>query len=148
MPAYRASNQIQADGYAESKRLANSLKTYAQSIVTLCQANNCGGNDVKGIFLALINLITRFNAIAAIPGIAAYAQAQENDNTYDVVAAFNGLLSLVATARDWITTNIPQSSGYVLLEQWSSSGIAVRVFSNSDTTGLQTALNNVIASIT
>lgn len=141
--AFRASNQIKSDGYAEAKRLAIALKSYCQDVKDASAAGPISGNLAIALHERLISDRARFVAIGAITGMAAYAQDQENDNAYDVVAEFNAMVAAIASVRDWLIANV-STSGWVT---FSTSGVATKTFSSAQTAGLRTQLDSLIATI-
>lgn len=141
--AFRASPQIKTDGYPESKRLALSLKAYCLDVKTASAAGPISGNLAIALHERLIADRARFQAIAAIPGIAAYAQDQENDNAYDVAAEFTAMTAAIASVRDWIIANVT-TTGWVT---FSTSGVATKTFSTAAAAGLRTQLDSLMATI-
>lgn len=141
--AFRASNQIQADGYSEAKRLANSLKTYCQQVSDASAAGPISGNVAIQLHERLISDRARFIAIRDIPGIAAYVSAQEDDVTYNVATEFNAMVAAVEATRDWLIANVA-TTGWVT---FSTSGVATKTFSSAATAGLRTQLAALMATI-
>lgn len=141
--AFRASNQIQSDGLSEAKRLANALKTYCQQVHDQTAAGAVSGNVAIALHERLIADRARFLAIRDIPGMAAYAQEQENDAGYNVATEFNAMVAAIEAVRDWIITNV-NTTGWVT---FSTSGVATKTFSSGATSGLRTQLNALIATI-
>ena len=93
--------------------------------------------------------IAVFDSVSSLPGLAAYAQNEENDGTYDVVAEFTAMRTEAIGTRDWILTNFPTApSGEIIKDTLESNGdITVRQFTNVETAGLQSALGLLIATI-
>lgn len=141
--AFRASNQVKSDGYAEAKRLALSLKAYCLDVKTASAAGPISGNVAIALHERLIADRTRLLAIGGITGIAAYAQDQENDNAYDVAAEFTAMTAAIASVRDWIIANVT-TTGWVT---FSTSGVATKTFSSASTAGLRTQIDTLIATI-
>lgn len=141
--AFRASNQIQADGLAEAKRLANQLKTYVTDVKAQSAAGPISGNLVADLMSTLVAYKARFTAISAIPGIAAYAQAQENDNTYQVGTEFTTMMNAIDALGSWIISNV-NTNNWVT---FSASGVSVKTFTSAQTTGLRTQIDSLTATI-
>jgi len=141
--AFRASNQVQSDGYTEAKRLANDLKSYCQDVKAATEAGPISGNLAIALHERLISDRARFLAIAAIPGISAYAQSQENDNTYNAATEFTAMTNAIAAVRDWLIANV-STTGWVT---FATSGVSTKTFSTAATAGLRTQLNSLIAAI-
>ena len=141
--AFRASNQIQADGYSEAKRLANELKAYCQQVHDASAAGPISGNVAIQLHERLIADRARFLAIRDVPGIAAYVQAQEDDDTYDVAAEFDAMVAAVESARDWLIANVNVTNWVT----FGTSGVATKTFSAAATAGLRTELAALMATI-
>jgi hypothetical protein len=85
----------------------------------------------------------------AQPGIADYAQAQENDPTLDIAAEFTGMVNAITAARDWIATNFPKSAnGFVEVYQIDGTKrFADPSFTAATLTNLLPLLDAITASI-
>lgn len=128
-----ASNQIPADAYAEFKRLCVRLDTKVGEWLALM----AGDVDADTIWLWYRELYWtsgRLNEIAAVPGIAEYAIAQEANPDYDIVAAFVDLTTKLATAHQWLYAAIPRDvDGYTLTHTTTLEGLRVaRVFAPTE----------------
>lgn len=141
--AFRASNQIQADGLAEAKRLAVQLKSYVADVKALSAAGPISGNLVADLMAQLVSYKARFQAIAAIPGIATYAQSQENDPLYSVGSEFTAMMNAIDTLGGWIVSNV-NTTGWVT---FSASGVSVKTFTSAQTAGLRTQIDSLTATI-
>ena len=141
-------NQAQAVGFARAIDQAAWIKGRAQAAVLQLQGN-VNSDQVFQMMDDLRSAISLFNAVSAIPGIGAYAQAQYNDNTYDVVAAFTGMVNAINAVVSWVVTNFPAGTGgFLQAYKINADGSRVpTVFTPAQTAGLTTALNNVIAQI-
>jgi hypothetical protein len=58
----------------------------------------------------LVNALAFMDARAALPGMAAYAQAQLGGATYDIVAEYGTMKNALIAVRDWLRTNIPSNA--------------------------------------
>ncbi len=128
---------------------ANFVKQRAQSAVATL-ASNVNATQVFQILDDIRSQLTVFNQVAAIPGIGGYAQAQFNDNTYNVATEFSAMVAAVQGVVDWTVTNFPKGAGG-FLQAYTINADGSRtaaVFTPAQTAGLTTALNAVIASIT
>lgn len=129
-------------------------KSYAAELKRLCQdtkaatlAGPISANVIRQLFDKLLSVDDAFDTVAAIPGLAAYAKAQEGDVNYDVAAAFTAMTDAIDNVISWIITTIPTSGGFVLLEEWTVDGVDVRTFSTAQTANLRTQLDALIATI-
>lgn len=148
--AFKASNQIPADGYVKAKRVANALKGDMQGAIATMQAGPVTGTYIRdAVYRVLAGALTVFNAVASIPNVAAYAQAQEDDDQYDVAAEFVAMVGAIEDAIAWIATNIPKDGGgFAAIQTWNANGtITERSFSAAATAGLVTELQAVTATI-
>ena len=92
-----------------------------------------------------------WDTASSLPGMAQYARDQENDQTYDVIAEFTAMRTAAVAPVDWVFNNFPkdaQAPNYILKDILAADGsITVRQFTSAQTTGLQTALDDLIAAI-
>jgi len=148
--AFLATNQLPADGYLQAKRSAAQLKLVLQAAVSQMQAGSVSGSFIReGVYRTLARARGVFATVAAIPGIAEYAQAQEDDPAYDPAAEFAAMNASIDDAIAWVAANIPKDAGgFAAIEQWAADGtITDRTFAPAATAGLVTELNAVIATI-
>jgi hypothetical protein len=136
-------------GYAKAQAEAARLRSYSVSAQAALAAGNVSANAVIQALTTLTGSIAVFDEVTALPGIAAYAQNEENDPTYDVAAEYTAMRTEAIGARDWILTNFPTAvSGEILKDTLENDGsITVRQFTPAQTAGLQTALGQLIATI-
>lgn len=97
--------------------------------------------------LASLNL--QLTQYAAVPGLAAYAQAQVNNPSLDVAGAFNAMQTALVAVVTWVVTNFPKdSNGNLLYTTFNGSGQVVWVsFTSAQLAGLSalvTTLSNTI----
>ena len=142
--AFRATKPT---AYTTAKSTAAQAKQLAQQSRDAMAAGTVSGNVIRQLLDRLLIAKTTFQSVAAVPGIAAYAQAQEGDGAYDVAAEFTAMTDAIDDVGAWILANVPTSGGYVQMEQWSASGVSVRQFTTAQTAGLRTQLDALIATI-
>ena len=146
--AFRANTATQAQGLLSAMQQAVFVKQSAQIAVQLL-AGTVTANQVFQIVDNLRSPLQIFAQVAAIPGIAAYAQAQFNDATYDVATEFTNMVNTINAVVNWVVTNFPKDTGgfaqaYTLTADGSRTAT---VFTPAQTAGLTAAINAVIASI-
>lgn len=134
-------------GYNQSKRKAAAYKNILNNAV----ASMAGGTTSPTILDTLLTL-REFNAdmavYKAIAGIGAYAQAQEDDVNYDVVAEFNAMTDAIDAAIAQITSTFPTDGTYILAHTMSAAGVVSgRSFTAGQVASIITSLNAIIASI-
>jgi len=147
--AFRANTATQAQGLLSAMQQAVFVKQSAQIAVQLL-TGTVTANQVFQIVDNLRSPLQIFAQVAAIPGIAAYAQAQFNDATYDVATEFTNMVNTINAVVNWVVTNFPKDSGgfaqaYTLAADGSRTPVT---FTPAQTAGLTTALNAVINQIT
>ena len=147
--AFRASTQIPDLALARAKSLAGALRTFAVSFSATLAAGANADRVLQGIN-TLVSHRTQLNLVKDVPGLAAYAQAQENDGTYDIVAEFTALLAIVDTAIDNTIAAIPTGpGGYALLHTVAANGsITPRTFTPAQLAGVKADVDAIVAAIT
>lgn len=136
-----------ATAYSNVRSRATQAKKLASDSKALMLAGPVSGNVIRQLLDALITAKAELQSAAGNNGIVAYAQAQEGDPEYDVAAQFTTLVDACTGVINWIVANIPTNGGYVQMETWSASGVAVRTFSTVQTAGLRTQLDTIIAAV-
>lgn len=107
MAIVRAHNVVPSEAYREFKQLCVRLDMQCAEWTAML-SGNVTADDVWLWYRELYWYNTRFNEIAAIPGIVDYALAQENDPTYDLIGAFVTLISALSAAHVWLYAAIPR----------------------------------------
>lgn len=123
--AFPASNIIPSDAYSEAKRIAIRIKDMADLWIDKL-SGNVDADEVWTLYRDAWYSYTRLQEIAAVPGIAEYAIAQESDLNLDVVAEFLAMVSALYAAAGWIYTAIPRDpNGYTLTHTTTVDGTRV-----------------------
>ena len=147
--ALRASNAVPARAYEEIKGVALQLQRQAQSRAS----SWASGGSASEVLAVLDNAVAnkaRLQTLAAVPGVAAYAQAQENDPGYDIIAEYNALISAIDGVINEIVTTMPTSNpgGFVEAFTLAADGsVTYRTFTAGQLSGVITALNAVVAAV-
>ena len=128
---------------------AGSVKSAAQQIKAASLSGPIGANNVITYVGDLADWRDRISTLAATPGLAAYAQAQYNDGTLDIVAAFNAMLTQIDATRSWVVTNFPKDgSGNLLEKKFDANGrVSLNTFSTATLATFRTQLDALIATI-
>lgn len=137
------------------RSLASSLdraQSQADSIKRIAQNNKdrmaAGTITSSGLLSLLDNMIgakTILLEASALTGMDTFAQAQLGQS---ISAEFTTMMNAIDAAGAWIVTNFPKSGGYLQSETWGAGGLRVeRTFSTTETAGLRTLLDAVIAAI-
>ena len=109
--SWPASQETLALRLAEVNTRALRLRAELQSVVTASQAGSVGRERLIGVWRTLAYTLSRWQTIAATPGIEQYARDQYNDPTLDLAAEFSAMISAAQGLRSWLDTNFPRDSG-------------------------------------
>ena len=145
---FRATNQITSDAYANIKRQAAATKQYCQQQATVMQ-QAASANVPFAVIQHFAVVIPMLDGWTATPGIAAYAQAQENDPAYDVAAEYTTMRNAMVSARDQLISMFPKdANGFLLYQTLNANGtVSARTFTAAQLAPIVTLLNNVAATI-
>lgn len=135
--------------YDAVRAVAGAIKREAQTLHDQCAAGDVEAWRIAQYCESLSNSRDRLAALAAIPGLGAYAQAQENDPAYDVAAEYATMRDAIDATRTWIVANFPKdASGYLQAFQFTAQAkLARRALTTAQTAGLRTTLQSLIATI-
>lgn len=140
---------------ASLQKALNDAQNQAAWIKGICQQaviSLTGTVDANFVFQLLDNLraaISMLNADAAVPGIAAYAQAQFSNSGYNISAEFTAMVNDLNSVVSWVVANFPKDTGN-FLQAYTINADGSRTaatFTSAQTAGLTSALNTVIAEI-
>lgn len=146
--AFKATNVVPQKAYEQVKGAAAQLKGTIPGVVSHMANNSIGLEDARNVYFMLKRAHDQLDSLKSTPGLPAYAQAQENDGTYDVAAEFTALLTNIQTGITWIENNVPATVSLAPASQWTTSGtLSDTAFTPAQTAGLRTALNTIEASI-
>jgi hypothetical protein len=152
--AFRASSQIKAEALQEIKDGAIRAKALA---IQYRDAMAAGDYSAAGILTLLSQaraLIARWGVLSAVSGLAAYAQDQEGDPAYDVIAEFTAMNNALIAVRNRIINELPKSSapaataGMVGVFSFAADGAQVyTTFAPAQTVNLRADLDAFIATV-
>lgn len=128
--ALKVTNIILQKAYKRFKEMGSSIKSLASNRATLL-TDNITENNLRNILDNFIEQRSRLVEVATTPGLSAYAQEQENDPTYDVVAEYNTMKAALDAVIATLTADLP----------------AERVFTPAQTATLKTQLEALDASM-
>jgi hypothetical protein len=141
-------HQSLASAWREAQELAASVRNQTQGVRTLAAASGLPAPRILRFTEMLAGSHASFTRIAAIPGIAAYAQAQINDDQVDIVAEFTAMRDAIASVVSWVVTNFPQNGGFLLASSISAQGITTdRQFTPAALATFITQLDALLAAI-
>ena len=146
--AFPASTIVPAFGYVTAKQRARALDLKVQEWIGLL-AGEVTFDQIWSWYGELYATYVYFGEVAAIDGIGAFAIAQEDDDTLDIVAEFQAMRAAIQTAATWIYNTIPRdASGYALVYKTTSAHeLTARVFGTTGTAPLIPLLQAVDAAI-
>ena len=134
--------------YNKAQNESIRVKTFATQARNALIADVVSANAVEQIMNNLKSSIEIWDSVSSLPGMAQFAKDQENNQNYDVVAEFTAMRSKAAACADWVRDNFPKSGGFIQKQTYEADwSITVRQFTPGQTTGLQTALADLIAAI-
>lgn len=140
--AFRASNAIPEQVYAQLKNEVNQIKILAESASGQLDVN-ISADSVVGFLSGIARRRARLGVLAGTAGLAAYAQVQEDDPAYDVVAEYT---AMVATLDAAIAT-IQATPTNALITGWNASGVDWATFTPAQTLGLKADFDAIVAAI-
>ena len=127
---------------------AAAVKLRCQEFNATSLSGPVSASAVEEIFTGLGTFRAYMQANVATAGLADYVRAQYVDEELDIAAEYSALLAQIDAALAWIAANIPQSDGYVQLDQWSATGsVSRRTLSAASLEELRTVLETVIGAI-
>lgn len=124
------------------------VKLYAAQVRAELLAGNVSSSRILDLVVNLRQERLALVTAASVQGIGAYAQAQKNNGTLDVVAEFNAVIAAIDSVTSWIGTNFPKDgSGFLLAQTMTADGPLDRQFAPAVTSGLASQLANLVATI-
>lgn len=137
------------------KAVMAQIRSEAVQLRTASASGPVGANGVISYLGQLADEIDQLATLAAVPGIAAYAQAQTGNSGLDIVAEYNATKATITAlpartgVREWIIDNFPKDGGGNLLEKkFDANGrIVLNTFSSASLANLRTQLDVLIATI-
>jgi hypothetical protein len=140
---------ILANAWELARQVAGALKTRSVNLRTLSAAGPATSTDILSFQTYLADTKAQLQTLAAVPGLAAYAQAQVNDNTLDVAASFTAMTTQIDACGSWVVTNFPKDgNGFLLAQTFNGGGRpSDRTFSTATLAGFRTQLDALIATI-
>ncbi len=134
----------------EAQQAAASVKGEAQSLHDQSAvAPEVTALDIIDTFSSLKTRLDRLNALAATAGMSDYARDQFDDPALDIGVEFSAMTAAIQSFLDWVDDNIVKSvSGHIeerLIE--ANDTITAKTYTISQTTGMRSELNALIATI-
>lgn len=147
--AFKASSIILVTAYEEIKREAANVKRRAQRLHDQSADGSISADLIINFVQESVASKSRMQTLAAVPGLAAYAQSQESDGSYDVAAEYSAMIGGINSCIAWVDANFPKDAGgFLLKETMDADGtIAPRSFTTASTNGLRAVLSSLVALI-
>jgi hypothetical protein len=137
--------------WRRAREIAGTVKQRTNALSTASAAGSIPSTDILGYAQLLADAKTKLQAAASVSGIAAYAQEQIGDPTFDVVASFTDMMSGINGVIAWIITNFPKDgNGFLLAKTFTvdnSGRTQDRTFTPAQTATLRTTLASLAATI-
>ena len=145
---FRATTFTPDKAYTEAKKWAVQLKHFGTSR----SAQWAGGADaemVRSVLRDLRSFKERFTQLAAVPGIVAWAKAQEDDPAYDVVSEFNAMLAAIDASIVQIVGQVPEdASCYMQMYTLNADGSETpRTFPGGALGGIRGTFDAIAATV-
>lgn len=146
--AFRATNVIPQISYQQVRGAARNVKANCAAFIAQMAASGANYTFLRDAYIFLKNADAQFASLAATPGLAEYAAAQEDDPAYDVAAEFTAMRGTIAAVLSWMDANVPTSVTAVAPTAWTQSGpLIATTFTPAQTTPLRTLLQACADSI-
>lgn len=142
------SSQTLSQAWEAAQNFARQLKGGAQAQRAAAVAGNVPATRILHFQRELRMYRDQLDAIAALPGIAAYVGTlADTPSGYNVSTEFAAMKTQIVATYTWIQNNFPASNGYLLERTWGADGPVDRIFSVADLTGYVTQLDALLASL-
>lgn len=148
--ALRVSNYVPARAYEEMRGTATQINRQVAQRASAWAGAGASSIDIISAIDTAVSQKARLQSLASTPGLALYAQDQENDPGYDVVAEYQALIAAIDTLIAEMVAVIPTSNpgGYAEVYTLNQSGSKTpRTFTPAEMSGVVAALNAVDAAI-
>lgn len=147
--AFPASTEILSRVLDSIAQTMLQVKSASQQIRNASASGPIGANSVITYLGDLADQRDRLTALAAAPGLAAYAQAQYNNGSLNIATEYNAVMAATVTVRDWIIANFPKDGSSNLLEKkFDANGrVTLNTFTSASLATFRTQLDALIATI-
>jgi len=134
---------------SQVQTLASQIKSESISIRDRTAAGSVFARLIVNYVDMLAAVRARLAALSATPGLAAYARAQFDDESFDISTEYTAMLSQIDATITWVGTNIPKDAGnrWLAVEELVGGVLTARSLTSANTATLRTQLNLLIAAI-
>lgn len=138
-----------AEAWQGIRRCATQVKQHSQSVNDASLAGAITSRTILNLVVFLADKRTEMATYAAVPGLAAYAQEQVDDDQLSISTEYAAMLTALDATRDWIVTNFPKDTdGYLLSRMLTAQGqVSERTFTTASLATFRTQLQGLIANI-
>ena len=144
---FRATSIVPQEAYRIVKGAAVQLKLNLQSMNSYLAANGADYDYLRNIYRTLERADAQFDNLKSTPGILQYAKDQEAEPAYDISAEFTTMQAAISDALTWMDGNVPTNVTAKAPADWGDGSLISNTFTPAQTSGLQTELAAVIATI-
>jgi uncharacterized membrane protein (UPF0136 family) len=136
-------------GWEQTKDFAAVVKSEAQAMKDVTLTGTCTSAQLIDYLQRLVAYKDVFVAIGAVPGIAAYVQAQVNNPGFNIATEFTTMLNAVDGVGGWLIANFPKDgNGFLLAQTLDGAGrIVQRTFSSATLSPFRATLDTLMATI-
>lgn len=131
--------------------VAAQVKARSASLNASCAAGDVGSSSLLDYATFLADAKLALNTASSVTGIAAYAQQQIGDDTFDIVESFTTMVAQIDATTAWFVANFPKDgNGFLLAKIFAGANngrTQDRQFTPAQTAGLRTVLVALIATI-
>lgn len=137
-----------SEAFFRAKNLAFGVKQIAQSSIAQF-ASTTNRDQVLTLAMNLREWRAALAAAASVPGVAAFARNEYDDQIYDVAGSFTAMLSAIDSVINGIFTAFPVGAGGEVRERVlnADGSITMRTFTAAQLVGLVTLLQALDATI-
>lgn len=141
-----------ADSYEQFQQFLRNVNSELVAWQTRLASQNVEWRVFTHMQERLTHALGRMDALAAVPGIAAYVKEVENDPGYDVAAEYQAMRASVVAIREWIFISLPRvnqnGTQYLAVQVLALDGsMADRSFTPAQTAGLRDLIDAFRATV-
>ena len=145
--AYDATMTLTA-ALEKADRLARQIFNQSTTVKSRAEAGGISYEDLHDYMTTLAQRIIDYTELDAQAGIVQFARDQKSNQAYDIGAEFTTMIANITSVRDWLSTNLPLSSGGFLEEHTRVDFKKVRrTFTVGQAAALAPLIDTLLASI-
>lgn len=147
--SFPATNQNLADAFRLLKGRAADVRSQSVALRASSLAGPVAADRILAYLQMLARSRTEMTTLASTPGLAVYAQEQENNPALNIATEFTSMIAQLDATISWVVTNFPQdANGFKLAFTLNAQGLPVyRTFDTATLAGFRTTLDALIATI-